>query len=200
MPAKLYHGESEGVDTVPLGVRENVEDANWLHLNEGEQVRWTGRPSKYTLVAATTYAILLVFIGVGATAWLRPVVADQGWPTILGYLPLVVALGGIAYAAYTYLNWLRLLYVITDEEIYVKIGLVSRDVTQVPLSRVQNTVYQQSVLERLLSYGDVNVYTAGTHTEDITLWKVPRPERIKGTLTAQISKVHGTRSGASDGL
>ncbi|WP_306060484.1 PH domain-containing protein [Natronococcus wangiae] len=54
----------------------------------------------------------------------------------------------------TYLCWLRLLYVITDEEIYVKYGLISRDITQVRLDR-ENTAYDQSILERVLSFGDV---------------------------------------------
>lgn len=67
----------------------------------------------------------------------------------------------LASGIWTYAEWHRTLYVITDEEIYVKRGLISRDVTQVRLDRVQNTAYKQSVLERVLSFADVQVFTAG---------------------------------------
>lgn len=179
---------------VSLGFREDVSEADWLHLTDGEEVRWSGRPSQYTLVPATLTMVLLVVLGVVLTAWWQPTVAEQGWPWLLGYLPLLIGTAGIAYAIWVYLLWLRLLYVITDEEIYVKLGLVSRNVTQVPLTRVQNTSYDQSVLQRLLSYGNIYVYTAGTHTDDLLLRNVPRPERIKGILTAQLSERHSGQS------
>lgn len=183
-----------------FGVREQVTEADWLHLTDDEQVRWSGRPSRVTLVPALLAAVVLVLVGVGLTLSIRPLFLDRGWPVAISYLPLLLAAAGIAYGVYVYLQWVRLLYVITDEEIYVKIGLVSRDVTQVPLTRVQNTSYNQSVLERLLSFGDIHVYTAGTHTDDLILENVPNPERVKATLTAQVSERHVQHGAVSDGL
>lgn len=177
-----------------LGFREDVSQADWLHLTEGEEVRWSGRPSQYTLLPATVTMVLLIVIGIVLTAWWQPYVTEQGLPWLLGYLPLLISTAGIAYGVWVYLLWLRLLYVITDEEIYVKLGLISRDVTQVPLTRVQNTSYNQTVLQRLLSYGNIYVYTAGTHTDDLLLRNVPKPERIKGILTAQLSDRHSEQS------
>jgi uncharacterized membrane protein YdbT with pleckstrin-like domain len=95
---------------------------------------------------------------------------------------------GVAVAGLVYLNWLRLLYVITDEEVYVKEGLVSRDVTQVRLDRVQNTAFEQSVRQRVLGYGDVRLYTAGTNTEDITFERVPGPEQVSQLVTELLSE------------
>lgn len=168
-------------------VGENVEDADWLHLTEGEEVRWIGRPSRYTIAIAIGLGVVLVLIGVALTVWLSSAAAASSIPRWATYLPLILSLVGLGRAAATYLNWLRLLYVITDEEIYVKHGLISRDVTQVRLDRVQNTAFDQSVVERFLSYGDVEIYTAGTGTEDIELRDVPNPERVKKTLTGLLS-------------
>jgi uncharacterized membrane protein YdbT with pleckstrin-like domain len=78
--------------------------------------------------------------------------------------------------------------VITSEEICVKHGLVSRDVTQIRIDRVQNTAYSQSVLERLCSFGDVEIYTAGSGTEDLVFRNVSRPERVKSVLTGLLSE------------
>lgn len=169
-------------------IRENVENADWLHLGKDEEVHWVGRPSLYTIASATVGGVLLAVVGIALTLWLRSRLSGTAVPDLLGFLPLILTVAGLWWAALAYLNWVRLLYVITDEELYVKYGLISRDVTQVPLNRVQNTGYEQSVLERLLQYGDIHVYTAGTSTEDITFQSVPKPEQVKGTLTELLSQ------------
>lgn len=170
------------------GVPENVEEADWIHLTENETVRWTGRPSPYTITVSIAMAAGIAVAGLLLTGWLVPVVERNAVPIWIAYLPLLLTLGGLLSAIRTYLNWIRLLYVITDEEIYVKHGLVSRDVTQVRLTRVQNTAYSQSIVERLLSYGDIKVFTAGTSTEDLVFKSVPHPERVKRTLTDLLSE------------
>lgn len=169
-------------------IQENIEDADWLHLGEDEEVHWTGRPSLYTIASATVGGLLLAVAGIALTLWLRSALDGSVIPALLGFLPLLLTVAGVWWATLAYLNWVRLLYVITDEELYVKYGLISRDVTQIPLNRVQNTGYEQSVLERALRYGDIHVYTAGTSTEDITFRSVPRPERVKGILTELLSQ------------
>lgn len=170
------------------GLHENPEDADWIHLADDETVRWTGRPSRYTITLALGAALALAIGGLVLTAWFGPVVNESDVPGWLGYLPLVLTVVGVVWAVLVYLDWIRLLYVITDEAIYVKHGLVSRDVTQVRLSRVQNTAYSQSVLERLLSYGDVEVFTAGTSTQDVVFESVPHPVRVKETLTTLLAE------------
>lgn len=183
-----------------FGVRENVANADWIHLVDKEQVRWSGRPSMFTLAPATAVTMIFGVIGIGLTLLVRPVVTEAGWPAVIGDLPLALAVAGIGYGVLAYLTWLRLLYVITDEEIYVKVGLISREVTQVPLTRVQNTSYNQSILERLLSFGDIHIYTAGTNAEDLVLENVPNPQRVNATLTAQVGQQHTDRPTMSDAV
>ena len=167
--------------------QENVQDADWLHLTEDENVQWSGRPSRFTILFALIGGLLFVLGGIIGTLILLSVLDGQALPAWVGYLPLTLTVAGIVIVGKTYLEWLRLLYVITDEEIYVKHGLISRDVTQVRLDRVQNTAYEQTILERMLSFGDVRIYTAGTSTEDLTFRDVPDPEWIKSTLTQLLS-------------
>ncbi|MFC4989983.1 MULTISPECIES: PH domain-containing protein [Saliphagus] len=163
---------------------ENVEDADWLHLTEGETVEWVGRPSAYTIATSIVVGVVLAAVGIGLAIWL----STMDLPPWAAALPLVLVVVGIGRILMAYLDWVRLLYVITSEEIYVKHGLVSRDVTQIRLDRIQNTAYDQSVAERFLSFGDVRVYTAGTSTEDVTFRDVPDPQRVKRTLTNLLSE------------
>ncbi|MFC4440259.1 MULTISPECIES: PH domain-containing protein [Natrialbaceae] len=165
-----------------------LADADWLHLTDGEQIRWAGRPSWLTIASSIAFGVLIISVGIVLTVWLSTIVPGTGAPSWTAYLPLVLVLVGVGKVCLTYLSWIRLLYVITDEEIYVKYGLISRDVTQIRLDRVQNTAYNQSALERALSFGNVVIYTAGTSTEDVTFRSVPNPERVKRTLTHLLSE------------
>ncbi len=165
---------------------ERLEDADWLHLGGEETIQWAGRPARITLLPAALVSIGLIAVGIVLTGLARGFLREQGWPVVIGYLPAIVALAGIAFGLYAYLQWVRLLYVVTDDAIYVKIGLISRDVTQVPLGRVQNTAYTQSIFERMLAFGTIYVYTAGTHTDDLALEHVPRPALVKETITTQL--------------
>lgn len=165
---------------------ERLDEADWLHLGEDEEIRWAGRPARITLVPAGVASVGLLVIGIVLVRLGREFMATQGWPVALGYLPGIIAVAGAGFGLYVYLRWVRLLYVVTDDAIYVKVGLVSRDVTQVPFGRVQNTAYSQSVLERLLGFGTIYVYTAGSNTEDLVFERVPRPARVKETISGQL--------------
>lgn len=173
-------------DMLP-SIWENVEAADWLHLTENEEVQWTGRPSRFTIVVPVVGGMVLAFAGIALAFWLRPHAEASVLPGVVGYLPLGLSLVGLGWAGTVYLDWLRLLYVVTDEVIYVKHGLVSRDVTQIRLERVQNTSFDQSLLERILRFGDVRIYTAGTGTEDLVFENVSNPERVCQLLTELLS-------------
>lgn len=173
------------------GAVSQVEDANWLHLSNDEDILWNGRPSKYTIAVRCLGGLVLGFLGILGWYLVRGLIAEGSVLRTVQILPMLIALGGFVVAIYVFLDWLRVLYVITSENIYVKRGLISRDVTQVPLTRVQNTTFEQSMLQRVLSYGDVHLYTAGSGTEDVTFQDVPRPERITELLANSLRVTGG---------
>ena len=51
-------------------------------------------------------------------------------------------------------------YTITNRRLNIKRGIVSREVQETRLERVQNVNYSQSVFQRLLQVGDVDFDTA----------------------------------------
>lgn len=51
-----------------------------------------------------------------------------------------------------------------------------------------DTAFSQAVIERALSYGNVEIFTAGTSTEDLVFESVPQPEQVKRTLTFLLSE------------
>lgn len=161
----------------------HLEDAEWLHVADATHIRWTGRPSRFTIAGPLLVTGAVALLGVGLTYWLLPIIEGAGVPQWGGMIPLSLTLFAAINGVKIYLAWRRHLYVITDEEIYVRDGLLSREITQVPLDRVQNASFDQSLLERLLGFGDVHIFTAGSSTEDLTFESVPQPHHVAETLT-----------------
>lgn len=163
--------------------RERLKDVDWLHLADEEEIRWVGRPSQYTIAGSLAVAMVLVIGGAVLAGVVFSFAEGRELPNWTGFAPLVLTLYGAIRGAKTYVRWHHHRYVITDEAVYVKYGLISRSITQVPIERVQNSSFDQSILQRLLSFGDVHVFTAGSSTEDLTLENVPDPEDVSETLT-----------------
>ncbi|RQG93264.1 PH domain-containing protein [Natrarchaeobius halalkaliphilus] len=155
---------------------------DWFHLGDDEEIVWESRPHPIELGVAFPVAVVLVVLGLGVTAW--GLSDERGVVTGVG---IVLVLGGGATAAVRYLFWTNTRYVITSSELYKKRGVISRDVTQFRLERVQNTSLSQSVLGRTLGYGDLTVYTAGSGDPELTFEHVPRPEHASSILSDQLA-------------
>ena len=142
---------------------------------------WAGTPSTYPAIPAIAAGIVLCVLGV----WLSRGVALPGpWWLPLGALPV-----GAIVAIHAYLVRWSTRYVFTTKTVYEKRGLLSRTVTQVRLDRVQNTAFDQSLIERALSYGDLAVYTAGTGGVNLSLRDVPDPQHVNALVTTRLSEI-----------
>ena len=153
----------------------------WVTLGESEEVVWSGSPSLLVAAGSLFVGLLVAVIGIVAYALL---------PTDFAYRDLVWLLLpiGMLIMGYAYLRHQSTRYVITTNEVYRKTGLFSRRVTSLRLDRIQNTSFQQSLFERLLSFGDVHVDTAGSGGTEITFEAVSNPQRVSSLLTEQLDR------------
>ena len=163
---------------------ERVASTDWLTLSGDERIEWTGRPSLFTTAPQLLVAVIVGIGGALSVSALDSVV-DGTLPGVVRLLPLLVALSILAVVL---LRWYRVRYVITSRQVYIKRGFVSLDVDQIRLARIQNTQLSQSILERLLGYGDVVAYTAGSDTLNIEFEAVPNPSRVNETLSRLLSQ------------
>jgi uncharacterized membrane protein YdbT with pleckstrin-like domain len=151
----------------------------WVTLTEGEEVVWTGHPSLVVVSGSLLAGTVLIALGIVASLLAPP-------PLNLGG-PVLIALGVLVVGA-ALLERSSTAYVITTEEVYAKTGLVSREVRNVRLDRVQNIGFTQSVGERPAGVGTVHVDTAGSGETEFLLSAVPDPGRVNGLITEQLSR------------
>jgi len=145
----------------------------WVHLGETETVRWTGHPSLYSIGSYALLGGLLILVGVGvAVAEVLP--SDLWWGAVV---PVVLGVGLMIYAS---LVRKSVTYVVTDEEIYKKTGLLSRHVSRVPVDKVRNVSTHQSLAQRFSSRGTVVIRT--TTDDGMTFDHVENLEDVSKVL------------------
>ncbi|MFA9427367.1 PH domain-containing protein [Natronorubrum sp. A-ect3] len=154
---------------------------DWFHISDDEDVVWESRPHPITMGIGLPVGVGIALVGLILTGWTAT--DSAGLLTIIG---LLIAVAGIGLAFARYLVWTNTRYVITSSELYKKHGVVSRDVTQFRLDRVQNTSLSQSAVGRALGYGDLTVYTAGSGDPELVFERVANPERASRLLSDQL--------------
>lgn len=153
----------------------------WVTLSEDEHVVWSASPSLLLAIGPLAVGFLVAVAGV-VLYGLLPTDLEYRWVAWL-LIPAGLALMGYAYVRHSSTR-----YVVTTNEVYRKEGLLTRQVTSLRLDRIQNTSFEQSPLERLLSYGDVHVDTAGSGGTEIIFEAVSDPQAVSGLLTEQLDR------------
>ncbi len=158
-----------------------------LNLSPGERVIFQGHPSwrailgfylKGILVAAILGVIVKLFGASSSTVFL----------IVLVVIGLTVLIGFVKRVATT--------YTITDRRLNIRRGIVSREVQETRLERVQNVNYRQSVYQRLMQIGDVDFDTAAGDDYNFIFAGVADP----GDVVHRVDQATGASAAGSEGL
>jgi uncharacterized membrane protein YdbT with pleckstrin-like domain len=120
-------------------------------LHPGERVLYEGHPSWRSILDFYLKGILLT----AAVCLVLQLILDESGTTT------VVAIVGVALTILIgFIKRVATSYTITDHRLHIKRGIISRDIQETRLERVQNVNYQQGVFQRILQIGDVDFDTA----------------------------------------
>lgn len=161
-------------------MQEKTDAPSWVTLTEGEELVWSGHPSLLSVGGSFVVGLIFIVIGIGVAIFFEGVIR------LLSLIPIGL---GLFMIVVTYINYLSVQYVLTSEEVYKKTGILSRNVVNIRLDRIQNTSYSQSLPERFMTYGSIQIDTAGTGGTDIRLADVPNPEHVNGLITEHLDNV-----------
>jgi uncharacterized membrane protein YdbT with pleckstrin-like domain len=140
-----------------------------VELHPGEKVIYQGHPSWRAIVGFYLKGTL-VAAAAGLLAGLIDSSAGLGIVTFAVIVAVTILVGFIKRVA--------TVYTITDRRLNIKVGIVSRNVQETRLQRVQNVNYNQGVYERMMQIGDVEFITAGTDESNFVFAGVAQPEQV----------------------
>lgn len=95
-------------------------------------------------------------------------------------IPLLIA-AGVVFLFGTlvpFLRWLTTQYVFTNRRIITREGILARNGRDMPLAKVNNVSFGQSVLGRILNYGDLEIESAA-ESGMLVIRDVPNIETIQ---------------------
>jgi uncharacterized membrane protein YdbT with pleckstrin-like domain len=70
-------------------------------------------------------------------------------------------------------------YRITDQRIVIESGVLSRQIEEIDMRNVEDLVYRQSLVERLLGIGDVTIVSADRTTGRVKLVGLEKPRELR---------------------
>lgn len=159
-----------------------------INLSPGEQVIFQGHPSWRAILGFYLKGIVLA-----ALAGVLAALIDGGEFTV--FLVVLVVVGITVLAGF--LKRVATTYTITNRRLNIKRGIVSREIQETRLERVQNVNYRQSVYQRIMQIGDVDFDTAATDEgNDFVFSGVADP----GEVVHRVDQATGAAASGSHGL
>jgi uncharacterized membrane protein YdbT with pleckstrin-like domain len=158
-----------------------------LNLSPGERIIFEGHPSWRAILGFYLKGILLAAV-VGVIARLLDVSSATVFLIVLVIIGLTILVGFVKRVATT--------YTITDRRLNIKRGIVSREIQETRLERVQNVNYRQSVFQRVMQIGDVDFDTAATDDYNFVFAGVADP----GDVVHSVDQATGASAAGSHGL
>ena len=148
-----------------------------LKLSPGEQVIFQGHPSWRAVLGFYLQWLVISAVIAAIVALVTRVVDDD----VNRFLVGVVLVAGIALTVLGgLLKRITTTYTITDRRLNIKRGLISRQIQETRLERVQNVNFSQSVYQRAMQIGDVDFDTRGRRRLQLHL---RRRRRARGRLS-----------------
>ncbi|MDJ0925371.1 MAG: PH domain-containing protein [Acidimicrobiia bacterium] len=94
---------------------------------------------------------------------------------------LLVLLAMIFLVVSPLLKWWFTIYVLTSERLITRTGIIARSGIELPLQNINNVLFNQNILERMLQSGDLLIESAGESGQS-EFSNIPRPEEFQSLL------------------
>lgn len=152
------------------------------HLNDDETIAldlhphwWFFGPETLSLVASL---FLTVYLRSKVTGWLETAV------TYVGLAAIIVSMSWLVVAL---VKWRTTYFVVTSHRLIYRQGVVARNGVEIPLERVNNVNFHQTIFERLLQVGDLLIESGGQEGQQ-TFSDISHPEEVQNIIHSTIQR------------
>lgn len=126
-----------------------------------------------------------------AIASIRITETNEWYETMLRYASLLFAASCSIRLIGRIFAWSTTHFVVTTERVIYQRGLFGRQRLEIPLQRVNNVLFEQNFLERLLNSGDV-IVESGADDRYVVFNGTPDPELVQSKIQRAV-RVHSRR-------
>ena len=175
---------------------------------DGRRPRWSKDAEKYLLpseqppVIATRrhWAVLIVPLAkalpvLAVAVWVLRLDPDNRVTSTVGLLVLVGALGYLALRGGEW--WMRH-FIVTNRRVLLTTGIVVRTVALLPLRRITDLTYKETLLGQLLGYGTFRFESAGQQQALSEITYLPRADQLYRRVSNLLFGGDGGAAGSGD--
>lgn len=130
-----------------------------------------------------------------AGVWLLQVDPGNRFSTLLG---LLVALGALGYLGFAVAEWWIRHFLVTRRRVLLTSGVVVRKVAVMPLRRITDLTYQETLVGQLLGYGGFRFESAGQDQALSQITYLPDAKGIYDEISGLLFPSDGSRRGGED--
>lgn len=149
-------------------------------LNDNETVALDLHPHWWFFAKSGATMLVSILVGVASLIWL-----DGDVQKVVNW----IAIAGIVISAILlisrYTQWFTTNFVITSDRIIFRTGVFAKHGIEIPLERVNNVIFHQSVIERILGAGDLLIESGG-ETGQQRFTEVRDPDRVQALIHTQV--------------
>ena len=127
--------------------------------------------------AATSFAV-------SGVLWLF-VFGQENPKEFLTYPIGVIALGALVWLFVRYLKWRTTYFVITSDRLIYRHGVIAKAGIEIPLERVNNVNFKQSIFERLIGAGDLLIESGGEDGQQ-RFSDIAKPAKVQNLIHLQM--------------
>lgn len=172
-----------------MGYPENV-------LAEDEQVVLHRHPHWKRLIGP----VLVLLISTAVAAFVAALVTNTGWePTAKRVLYGVIAAVWLVLigwlTVWPFFSWLTTHFVITDQRVMFRHGLLTRSGIDIPLARINSVEFRHGLLDRMVRTGTLVIESASQ--DPLEFHDIPRVEQVHSLLYHEVFDTLGSEESPS---
>ncbi len=165
-------------------------------LNDYETVALDLHPHWWYFANAVLALIGSIVLGILVRVFL-----DGDAEEVLTWVAIIAIVASALWLVARYAKWATTNFVITSDRIIFRSGVVAKSGIEIPLERVNNVLFNQSVFERILGAGDLLIESGGEAGQQ-RFTDIRRPERVQNLIHSQMevnaARQFGGGGGAND--
>jgi len=152
-------------------------------LNDGEEISLDIHPHWWFFAKSVA---ALVVTGI-LFLWAFAALGDGGWQDALTLALGVLALASLVWVGIRWLMWRTTHFVITSDRVIARSGVLAKRGIEIPLERVNNISFAQSIFERVIKAGDLLIESGGEDGQQ-RFTDIRRPDEVQNLIQAQMDE------------
>ncbi len=153
-------------------------------LTDDEDLVLDLRPHWWFLAPAGALLSVAVLLG------LASLISD--WPSWLKFPVGILVLGSLGWFVLRYLTWTTTNFVVTNERVISRTGVVSKQGIEIPLDRINTVFFNQTLFERMIGAGDIGIESAGEGGRQ-TFTDIRKPNLVQNEIYRQVESLENRK-------